>query len=348
MGRGRAVRISPETRADVRSALTLLGGRKLSLTDCVRMALHLDMGTGDAVSTPLSKAVPEFLAWSIRQKVRRKTAQFYEDQLEAFGRAFPDATLDDFSRAELKTYLEGLLLAPASIEARWRAVRRLFRWAIGRNPPLVRRDPTAGLELELPHRERTIGFLTVDECEHALKGVLPKYRAPLALMLFAGVRPEELHGDGKPPMDWRHVDVAGKRVTVPAECTKVRNAARILDGLPRNLWTWLPAPAPESGAILAQDSQTLRVHVKTILGFVERAEGIRTAEAGRRWPHDAFRHTFATYHLAHYNDPGRTGRLLGHRGSTELLHARYAASTALAADGAKFFALRPTSPSQSG
>lgn len=302
------------------------------MAECVRLALHLDDRSGPSTQTALDDAVREFVAYSLRQKVRVKTAQFYEDQLWPFSRAHAGASLDDFTRAKLKRYIEALTTSRASKQARWRGVRALFRWAARQDPPKVRRDPTIGLELDLPHEDRKIGFLTVDEAEKALRGVIASHRAPLAIMLFAGVRPEELHGDGKPAMPWSCVDAVGKRITVPAECAKVRNAARVLDGLPRNLWAWLPSPLPE-GVILGVEPRNITEAVKLKTGY--------GAKFGRKYPHDSLRHTFATYHLAHYRDPGRTARLLGHRGSTELLHTRYAAATALAKDAKAFFGLLP-------
>lgn len=323
--------LTPEQRADARAALLLIGKRGVTLADCVKMALHIDDRAGVSTETKLEDAVREFISYSLRKKVRVKTAQFYEDQLWPFARAHQGASLDDFRRATLKKYVESLTTSRASKEARWRGVRALFRWAARQDPPKVRSDPTIGLELDLPHADdRRIGFLSVDEAEKALRGVIVSHRAPLAIMLFAGVRPEELRGDGKPPLPWSCVNVAAKTITVPAECAKVRGAARMLDGLPRNLWTWLPSPLP-AGNILDVEPRNITEAVKLKAGY--------GGNTGRKWPHDAFRHTFASYHLARYKDPGRTAKLLGHRGSTELLHTRYAAATALAKDARAFFAL---------
>lgn len=324
--------LSPAQKADARAAYALIGDRALTLADCVRIALQIDRETTSSVKTDLTAAVTEFIAWSISQNVRQKTAQFYEDQLWPFARTYAGATLDDFTRAALKKYLETLPGSRANKEARHRGVRALFRWAARQDPPKVSRDPTVGLVLDLPHVDRKIGFLTVDEAEAGLRAALPGHRAALAIMLFAGVRPEELRGDGKPPMPWRCVNVVNKTVAVPPECAKVRNAGRILDGLPRNLWTWLPNPLPDGKEpILAVEPRNIVEAVKALNGYGPKPL--------RKWPHDALRHTFATYHLAHYRDPGRTAKLLGHRGDTELLHARYAAADALAAEGKRFFGL---------
>jgi integrase len=59
-----------------------------------------------------------------------------------------------------------------------------------------------------------------------------------------------------------------------------------------------------------------------------------------KWPPDVLRHTFATYHVAAFNDPGKTSLLLGHEGNPSLLHRHYR-GLATQAEAIKFWNLRP-------
>jgi hypothetical protein len=58
------------------------------------------------------------------------------------------------------------------------------------------------------------------------------------------------------------------------------------------------------------------------------------------WPHNAMRHTFASMHLAHYQDPGKTAFELGHRGDPSLLYRHYR-GLATKADAERFWTIRP-------
>lgn len=60
------------------------------------------------------------------------------------------------------------------------------------------------------------------------------------------------------------------------------------------------------------------------------------------WPFDGFRRTFATYHVAAFNDVGKTSLIMGHRGSTDMIHRHYR-GLATAKAGKAYFSLVPGS-----
>jgi integrase len=65
------------------------------------------------------------------------------------------------------------------------------------------------------------------------------------------------------------------------------------------------------------------------------------ARAGiTKWPHDCLRHTFATYHLAMYQDAGKTSFELGHSKGSAVLYRHYA-GLASKADAERFWSLMP-------
>ena len=53
------------------------------------------------------------------------------------------------------------------------------------------------------------------------------------------------------------------------------------------------------------------------LRYPLRRWGVRKV-LGRDWPHDAMRHSYASYHFAMYRDAGLTAKNLGHPSSTLL------------------------------
>lgn len=51
-------------------------------------------------------------------------------------------------------------------------------------------------------------------------------------------------------------------------------------------------------------------------------DGLRLAARIKEWPHDAMRHSYASYHLAMHGSADKTSTELGHR-STEMLFRHY-------------------------
>ena len=149
----------------------------------------------------------------------------------------------------------------------------------------------------------------------------------IALALFAGVRPEELAGRGKPRLTWAAVNVSERIVRIPGGIAKT-GQPRVLEGLPDALWAWLGSPGKPGDPISPGLSREIGRKGREILGL-------------DKWPQDASRHTFATYHVAAFNDPGLTSILLGHEGNPSLLHRHYRGITTQA-EAISFWALRPS------
>lgn len=164
----------------------------------------------------------------------------------------------------------------------------------------------------------------MEQCAEVLRTT--KYRAAVALMLFAGIRPEEVHGQGKPPMTWGSIDFKGKLISVPNECSKSRRR-RSIEGLPAAVWAWLGEPgAPKEP-------------ITTALGINITRSAKRTAGI-TKWPHDALRRSFATYAVALTSDAPKVALWMGHEGNPTMLHRHYR-GLATKAQADAFFALRP-------
>jgi integrase len=319
--------LSPEERMDAREALQLLAGSGLSLESAVRLALGRQGGTIQSV--PLGDGVAAFLR-ERKDRLRSKTMDFYERQLFPFCEAMGDQSMDRVTKSKVEAHLR--TLTPFMAAARFRSVRALWRWALRRSTPFVREDVTAGLAFRQPGRKGDVEFLSVNQAIAILEGC-EEHRHALALMLFAGIRPEEIRGENKPPLDWDCINCDGRIVRIPGSVAKTRQP-RILERLPDNLWAWL-ADGPKEGPVCAINIRSLVVHAQRAADF--RAGNGKVLE---RWPHDAMRHSFATYHVALFADPGRTALLLGHEGAPTMLYRHYR-GLATQAQGEAYFAIRP-------
>ena len=66
----------------------------------------------------------------------------------------------------------------------------------------------------------------------------------------------------------------------------------------------------------------------------------RAREVIENWPHDAMRHSYASYHFAEFNDAGLTAKNLSHPDST-LLRKDYNGAVTKA-QAREFWAIRPS------
>jgi integrase len=320
-GRTRAdAALSSAERADARAALSLLSGSGLSLADAARRALA---GRSALERITVEACVERFLHARLGS-CREQTWSWYEVRLGAVRAAFGDRPMDAVTRAEFRAWIAALPVSASTRGGYVRAARALWRWAAAQEPPLAGPPPTSGMVSTASTKGRTVGFLTVPEVA-ALLGAAHEWRAALALMLFAGLRVDEVAGMAKPPLTWRAIDVVGKTLHVPAEVAKT-GRARLLQGLPPALWAWLGTPGPDGARLCPGRSGSAVLWAKKQLP--------------RPWPTNALRHTFATYAVALTGEPDRVAGWLGHEGGARLLHAHYA-GLARRAEAEAFFALRP-------
>lgn len=317
-------KLTAEQRRDARLALGVLEGSGLSLYEAAKAAVA---SSGARAETVLVRSACErFLDSCVQRKLREKTLDDYGQKLETFAKAQEGLTMDEISRLELQRWLDSL---PITIRPNFlRVVRAMFRWAARQNPPLVRVDPSVGLQLETVKRETSIDFITHAEAERIMQ-TAGRYQAFFALNLFAGLRPSEIRSTTKPPLLWEHIDIKSRTVLVPAKIAKSRRA-RLLEGLPANLWAWLRpvrgddsepvAPGAERDAVMA-----VRAAIET---------------KARSWPADGCRHAFATYHVAMHSDVARTSLIMGHEGDSTMIHRHYR-GLAKKADAQRFFKIKP-------
>jgi integrase len=112
------------------------------------------------------------------------------------------------------------------------------------------------------------------------------------------LRPMEVHR-----LRWEDIDLSGGYIHVSALKSKTRQ--RRLVQISGNLSKWLNL----KGNLPCKN-------------FVKRFNAVRLAAGINKWPHDALRHSFASYHLAMHGSADRTATEMGHRG-TDMLFRHY-------------------------
>ena len=116
----------------------------------------------------------------------------------------------------------------------------------------------------------------------------------IAISFFAGVRRAEIER-----LDWSEIDLAEGFIEITAKNAKT--AQRRLIPISDNLKAWLLPHAQHEGGV-TRSKQILRKGI----------EDARDAAKLDHWPRNAGRHSFASYHLADNDDPGKLAMALGH------------------------------------
>ncbi len=223
------------------------------------------------------------------------------------------------------------------------AIRWLFNWAYRCDPPLLHVNPVQrGLLLELPKEDRRIEFLSVDQVANVLRAADEILRACLEVQFFTGIRRYELQR-----MDWAHLNFEERSISILPHVSKTRKED-FLENLPEVLWAWFEAFAAKEDPIFPKNyDKWLRLEA-----FVAKKgpifpknydKRLRTAyaEAGmERWPVNAARHTFATYHYAARRDAAATIAILRHESGMGLFLNNYKGK-ATKAEGEEFLDLYP-------
>jgi integrase len=114
----------------------------------------------------------------------------------------------------------------------------------------------------------------------------------IALGAFAGLRRAELER-----LEWNEVDLESALIEIPA--SKAKSASERFVKIEPNLAAWLEPHAQPRGNVAP-------------LNYRELLDAARYAAGIARWPKNALRHSFASYHLAKFNDAAALSLQLGH------------------------------------
>jgi integrase len=98
-------------------------------------------------------------------------------------------------------------------------------------------------------------------------------------------------------LDWSEVDLESGLITVKA--AKAKSARRRFVKIRPNLANWLAQYATHRGMVTPNNCRKM-------------LEATRVAAKIKHWPSNALRHSFASYHLAHFNDAAALALELGH------------------------------------
>lgn len=222
-------------------------------------------------------------------------------RLKRFNDSYGDWLACDINTEIVDDFLSNLKLSQQTKLHYRRAIGQMFNHAIilkatTSNPvtdalrPKVKAKETGIL------KPREVASLLLHADDDTLPG--------LVISFFAGVRRAEIER-----LDWSEIDLDDRLIEIKA--AKAKTAQRRHVPVSDNLVSWLEphrkheGPVIKSPAIWRNGQQQAREDAKL-----------------ENWPHNAGRHSFASYHLAHHNDPGKLAIALGHP-DPRLLYKHY-------------------------
>src|SRR5262249_28055722 len=167
----------------------------------------------------------------------------------------------------------------------------------------------------------TIGILSVTQAARLLEasGELLPY---VAIGLFAGLRSSEIER-----LDWSDINFESDLIKVEAmKGTRKNTRRRRFVRIQENLHEWL------------QPCRELRGHVAPQGNFRELFDAAREAAGITKWPTNALRHSFGSYHLAHFNDVNALALEMGN--SPEMIFAHYR-ELVRPKEAARYWSLKP-------
>lgn len=266
------------------------------------------------------------------QKADRKSPYYLRDikgRLARFGETFDKRKVATIETREIDDWLRGLGMAPTSRVNFRKVLRTAFEFAVSRGyareNPVVR---TAEVKIDHP----TPGILTPKEIAALLSVADPKVVPSLALAAFAGLRDAEV---GR--MTWDRIDLAGGHLKVDAAIAKT--SSRRIIPISDNLRAWLTPYAKKAGPIRGAGSVVYPLYQAARAAGAEKLKKADEAASNlEAWPHNALRHSFASYRMALVSNAAQVAEECGH--SVQVMKTHYR-ELVTKADAEAWFAVAP-------
>jgi integrase len=199
--------------------------------------------------------------------------------------------IDEWLRS-LSDHETGKRLSPVTRNNFRRVLIVAFNFALGRGYCVGNPAERSAKAKEIAS---AVGILTVEETARLLENTAAAILPYVAIGAFAGLRRAELER-----LDWKEIDLGSGLIEVTA--SKAKSARRRFVKIQPNLARWLQPHARLSGEVTPPSYRVLLEDAREKAGITE-------------WPQNALRHSFASYHLARFNDAAALALELGHTNS---------------------------------
>ena len=261
-------------------------------------------------------AVAELLAARKTNGCGKRYLDDLRVRLNRFASDFEGQSLAAISARDVDDWLRTLPVGGVTRNSFRRRLSTLFGYA--RKRGYVEVNPIADVE-RAKERSAPIGILTPDEVHRILEKAQSEMLPFWAIGAFAGLRTAEIQR-----LDWEEIDLAAGFIEVKASNSKT--AARRLVTIQPNLQRWLLPFSRSKGPVCPNNFHVRSKHDRD------------RAKLKRAWPNNALRHSFASYHLAAFNDAQKLALEMGN--SPRIIFAHYR-EIVRPADAERYWAIAP-------
>lgn len=308
---------SEALRVMAQNAVERLQPHGKTIDDAVGYYLaHLE---ASAKSCTAEKLVKELVADKKRDGLSRRHVSDLRCRLSAFAKKFEGLPVTTITSAAIDDWLRSLTVSPVTRNHYRRLVVLAFNYAIGRG---YATDNPAARTAKAKEAGDNIGILTVTQAAQLLENATPNVLSYLAIGLFAGLRRAELER-----LDWSDVHFDAGLIEVTAKNAK--NARRRHVTMQPNLRAWLMPLRQIRGSVTPQNT----------FEFWQAFNQTRAASGIDPWPSNALRHSFASYHLAHFKNAKELALEMGHV-NENMIFTNYR-QLVKPKDAARYWSIRP-------
>ena len=306
-GQEREAVVSSTFEKDAMQAMKILAdaGVSCSLTEAVQLALPMLKASGANITVA---ALLDKFASLKQADWRPTTARNFKYGASKLTEKHGNLSLIELTTFVLQEWLNSFTPAQACHMAR--TMSPAFSYAVRQG--MLPSSPFEKVELPKKQKKEAIDVFTPAEARKLLATAPDDCKAAFAMLLFAGIRPNELT-----LLKWENVRDGFIHITPGvAKTVQVRNVE-----IEPNLAAWL-------GKYRLADTENI-----CPLNWRRKSMATR-AEAGLSSRPDAARHSYATYHLQKYKNKPALEENMGHMAGSDVLmrHYRAASTPAVAAE----------------
>jgi integrase len=282
--------LSEHQRVDAKAALEILTPFGATLQQAAQFYALQHEATVE--SQTVTEATRKLLG---AKKADGMSARYLKDlrnRLDRFAETFGERKIGELTAPEIAEWLRGLGLAPVTRNTFYLRVSALFSCAVecgwaSKNP--------LGKNMKAKVIDSEPGVLTPQQFAKLLEVASSETLPYWTIGGFAGLRSRELER-----LEWHDIDFTDKVVEVTPLKSKTASKRHVTMLPP--LVAWLTPYRARTGHICP-------VNLRTKL------EADRARAGIINWPSNALRHSFASYHLAHFQDAAKLALELGHSDS---------------------------------
>lgn len=270
-------------------------------------------------SITVSALCDKFQALKSKENKSRRYLDDLHYRLGILAGEFGRRIAADVSTDDVSAWLAGMNAAPQTVKNYRTIARSLFSYGVTLKAcaenPVDRAFMPSKAETE-------VGILTVAQAAALLKAAhdRPEILPAIAIGLFGGVRDAEIHR-----LDWSEIGFESGFITITPK--KAKKKARRLIELRPALRAWLEPLRQLSGPIWPAGERGRILH-----------EAAREAAGITPWPHNALRHSFASYALAKWQNAAALALEMGNSAPVLMEHYR---EIVMPKDAEAFWSLTP-------